>query len=194
MLSGANTYGGGTTVSGGTLTVNGSLLASGNVALGAATLSGDGSVGNLRISSGGTLAPSGTMTATSLTLNSGSVFDYTLGAAAGGNSLLSLSGPLTLSPSVTWNITPGGSWGSAPSYLLATFAAGTLSDGSNGFSGWTIAGSGLGAPNYHFSVSGGSLDLDLRHARRQLEGRRQRRLGYVGRDQLVRRRHAGHRG
>ena len=66
--------------------MTGSLNGSGAVNVnGGGLLSGNGSVGNVTVVSAGTLAPgytagAGTLNATSLTLQSGSVLNYTLGA------------------------------------------------------------------------------------------------------------------
>ena len=101
-LSGANTYTGSTTVTAGVLSVTGSLGNTGGTTVnsGAAlavhgtlsgtlnvsgTVSGTGNVGALSIQSGGKLAAGngasgGTLTATSLTLYSGSTLDYYLGS------------------------------------------------------------------------------------------------------------------
>jgi outer membrane autotransporter protein len=56
ILTGANTYAGGTTVAGGRLVVNGSITGATTVQTGA-SLGGTGTVGNLTITSGGTVAP-----------------------------------------------------------------------------------------------------------------------------------------
>ncbi len=161
-LAGSNTYSGGTTVAAGVLAVNGSLGASGNVYVQAtAGLGGTGSVGNVTVSSSGTVAPGsggsgGTLTAASLTLATGDILAYTLGT--GNDSLLAVSGGLTLSSSVTLNVTQGAAWSNG-SYVLATF--GSLTDNSSSFSGWTVTGTGLGKHEYSFAVSGGSLDLTV---------------------------------
>ncbi len=163
-LGGADTYSGGTTVAAGVLAVNGSLGASGNMYVQAmASLAGTGSVGNVTVSSSGTVAPGsggtgGTLTAASLTLATGDILAYTLGTGTGNDSLLAVSGGLTLSSSITLNVTPGAAWSNG-SYVLATF--GSLTDNSSSFSGWTVAGTGLGKHEYSFAISGGSLDLTV---------------------------------
>ncbi len=160
-LAGSNTYSGGTTVAAGVLAVNGSLGASGNVYVQAtASLAGTGSVGNVTVSSSGTVAPGsgGTLTAASLSLATGDILAYTLGTGTGNDSLLAVSGGLTLSSSVTLNVTPGAAWGNG-SYVLATF--GSLIDSSSNFSGWTVTGTGLRKHTYTFAISGGSLDLTV---------------------------------
>jgi autotransporter-associated beta strand protein len=92
ILSGANTYTGGTTVSEGTLRVNGSLAgAAVNVTGG--TLAGTGTIGGaVTVQAGATLAPGvtlGTMTINSaLTLAAGSRTEVDLNAATGTNDLV----------------------------------------------------------------------------------------------------------
>ena len=93
-----------------------------------------------------------------MTLDTGAVLAYTLGTGTGNDSLLAVSGGLTLSSSITLNVTPGAAWSNG-SYLLATF--GSLADNSSSFSGWTVTGTGLGKHSYTFAVSGGSLDLTV---------------------------------
>ncbi len=164
ILSGANTYTGNTSVQGGVLIVDGSLGSGGNVSVGAAaTLSGSGSVGNVSLAAGGTIAPgvlgSGTLTAASVAVNSGSILDYWLGAGNGADGCLAVTGSLTLGSSVTVEVTPGGLWRPG-TYVLAT-ASLAIVDNSNKFSGWTLAGTGLGNDPYSFALSGNNLDLNV---------------------------------
>jgi autotransporter-associated beta strand protein len=118
-LSGNNTYTGATTVANGTLIVSGSNTTSGTTVNGgtlianSATASGTGNVtvnnggtvgglgtiGNLTVNSGGHVAPGtspGTLTAATLTLNTGAAFDYDLAnvttLGSGVNDLLVVSG------------------------------------------------------------------------------------------------------
>ena len=97
-LGGSNTYSGVTTLSGGGLAVNGPLTVSAVNVDAAAVLSGTGSVGNLiHVWGGGILAPGnsvggGTLTAASLTLESGGILNYTLGNAG----FLNVPGAVTL--------------------------------------------------------------------------------------------------
>src|SRR5206468_7207459 len=87
-LTGANSYSGGTTVSAGTLIAGnaaGSATGTGSVTVSSgATLAGSGTIaGAVSIASGGHLAPGtspGNLTVGSLSLVSGSVLDYELGA------------------------------------------------------------------------------------------------------------------
>ena len=68
VLSGINTYTGGTTVNGGTLSVNGSIASSSLTTVNAgATLGGSGTVGNIAIN-GGTFAPGNGTPGTSMTV------------------------------------------------------------------------------------------------------------------------------
>ena len=122
-------------------------------------MSGSGNI-QTSVSSSGTVAPSGTLRANALTLNTGGSLAYSLGG--GTNSLLAISSSLTLSLSITVNVSPGASWGNN-TYVLATY--GSLTDNSSSFSGWTVGVNPLlGRHTYTFSVSGvssGSLDLTV---------------------------------
>ena len=100
VLTGTNTYTGGTTVSGGELVVNGTI---GDVTVNGGSLGGSGTVGAVAFHSGAVIAPGnsiGTLNATSLVFNSGSTFEVELndgGNAAGiNNDLLAASGPVTI--------------------------------------------------------------------------------------------------
>ena len=112
-LSGVSTYTGPTTVSGGTLLVNGSIASSSLTTVNSgATLSGTGSVGTTRISSGGTLAPGAagsTMTvAGNISFGAGST--YGVQATPRAASAVTVTGLASVQPGAT---------------LQASFAPGT---------------------------------------------------------------------
>ena len=126
LLAGCNSYSGATTVYAGTLAVNGALSGAGQVTVSGGVLSGSGAVGNTFIQSGGTLSPgynavAGTLSAASLTLDNGSVLNYTLGGEAGCNSFVNATNGLVLPTSgVTVNLADGGSLGIGTYPLMAT--------------------------------------------------------------------------
>ena len=141
VLSGTNSYLGGTSVEGGNLRVNGSVASAVTVQSGA-TLSGIGSVGGLvTVQSGGTLSAGqspGTLTLGALNLNAGSTSVFELGSAGvvGGaaNDLVNVTGNLTLGGTLSVNAP------SAGYYRLFNYGTLTLS----GFD--TINGSSNGTP------------------------------------------------
>ena len=107
ILTGSNTYTGGTEVSSGTLRVtntSGSGTGSGNVSVNGGMLSGNGVVsGTVSVGSGATISPydsstssTDTLTVGNLTLHSGSTLSYQLGGTATSD-LIMVSGTLTAS-------------------------------------------------------------------------------------------------
>ena len=158
-LTGNSTYSGPTVVSGGSLIVNGSLLSAGMVTVNAgAMLSGTGSLGSVTVNSSGMLFPglvdpvdAGTLTAASVTLGNSTTLDESIGGISGQNTLLAVSGSLTLGTGGTLNILPGGPLPTG-TYTLAT--AGSI---GGSLSGWTITGLPA-VPT--ISVTGGTLSLN----------------------------------
>uniref|UniRef100_UPI004039C8D5 autotransporter-associated beta strand repeat-containing protein n=1 Tax=Variovorax sp. BK018 TaxID=3450241 RepID=UPI004039C8D5 len=138
VLSGANTYTGGTTVSAGTLRVNnivGSATGTGAVLIqSGATLGGSGTIaGAVTVANGASVNPGnspGTLTVGSLSLNAGSVLNYELGQAgvAGGplNDLINVNGNLQLDGTLNVAQSAGGTFG-AGVYRLMNYG-GTLTD------------------------------------------------------------------
>jgi autotransporter-associated beta strand protein len=134
MLTGNNTFSGGTTVSGGTLLINstGNGTGSGPVSINpGATLGGNGTVGGqVSLAAGATLAPgsngSGTLTITNdLGLNNASVLQFQLGT---NSDQVSVTGDLTLGG--TLNISNSGGFGPG-TYTLFNYG-GALSVGALG--------------------------------------------------------------
>ncbi len=163
ILAGNNTYSAATNVNAGALSVTGSLNSSGAVNVnGGGLLSGNGSVGNVTVISTGTLAPgytagAGTLNATSLTLQSGSVLNYTLGASPGGNAFVNISGYLNLPASgVTLNILDS----SLSTGTYAMFQYGTTVSNSAGVFIPGSVPSALSGDSFSFSESSGNV-IDL---------------------------------
>ena len=167
-LTGNASYAGATSVAAGTLAVNGSLYSSGQVNV-AGMLTGGGSVGNVALYGGGGLAPgnlsgAGTLTATTLTLNAGSILDYTLGAAAGGNGFVSVGQNLQLA-GVGINLAVSSAGLLSPgSYLLMSY--GSLNNNAGGYpasSAFSLTNSAAYVPSGDTVsvVSSGNNTLDL---------------------------------
>mgnify|MGYP003591836235 CR=1 FL=1 len=94
-----STYTGATDIKGGVLKVNGSLASASTVTVQRGTLAGSGTVaGSVTVKNGGKIAPgssAGTLNTGALTLESGSVLDFELGAP-GASDLIAVTGNLTL--------------------------------------------------------------------------------------------------
>lgn len=137
ILTGNNTYSGGTAVNGGTLLVNGDhSAASGTTSVaGGATLGGTGIIGGDVVAAGGTISPGsngvGTLTIKgNMTLDAGSTLAMEFGEAdvAGGafNDLINVDGDLVLDGKLNVTISAGGSFG-AGIYRVINYG-GTLTD------------------------------------------------------------------
>lgn len=132
-LSGTNTYIGSTTVSSGTLIVNGTLYAGGTgpdsqvIVSQGATLRGIGTIlGAVNISSGGILSPGnsiGTITMSSLTLNSGSTTQIEIDPSS--SSEIIVTGTATLGGIIQLTQDPG-TYPTSGSYTILTATAITI--------------------------------------------------------------------
>ena len=133
-LSGASTYSGPTNVTGGELQVSGSLAGTPVTVASGATLSGAGTIaGAVTVDAGGSVAPSispspGVFTLGSLTLEPGSMLNYTLGFVGGTNDRIDVTGNLTLLGATLLNITDLGGFGNGgfSSGVYSLFNYGTL--------------------------------------------------------------------
>jgi autotransporter-associated beta strand protein len=156
VLSGANTYTGGTAINGGTLYINGNQSAATGATsvTGGATLGGAGTIGgSVSVASGATLAPGnpgttpGTLTVNgNLGLASGSSMSYRLAQTSAGvaSDLVVVNGNLTLAGTLNVTATGGGTPG--PGIWRVFDYSGTLTN--NGFALGTAPG-----PNFLIQTS-----------------------------------------
>ncbi|MEJ2017010.1 MAG: autotransporter-associated beta strand repeat-containing protein, partial [Maritimibacter sp.] len=136
ILTGANTYTGGTTVSDGTLSVNGSVT--GPLALTGGVLGGSGSVGVVNAASGSTIAPGnsiGTLSATNVNFAAGSTYTVELndgGFVAGtNNDLINATGTVTLTGGAV-SVAPVNGTDTGASYTPGTYTIITAAGGVTG--------------------------------------------------------------
>ncbi len=165
VLSAANTYSGATAVNAGTLDLTGSLGASsaGLAVNASGVLEGTGTANQaVTLNSGGALTPGqggsiGTLSAASLTWNSGGVVAETLGAS-GSSGLVALSGALTKgAPAGTYSFAfaAGTGFAAGNTYTVATF-------GSTNFSAADFTATGLPAgTGAFFILNGSSLQIQI---------------------------------
>jgi T5SS/PEP-CTERM-associated repeat protein/autotransporter-associated beta strand protein len=156
ILTGANTYSGATTVSGGKLVVNGSITASNVTVQSGGTLGGSGSLFNVTTQTGATLAPGnsiGTLSANSLTWDSGATLVFELGA--GSCDLLDLNGALTkgVNGEHVFNFVNAG-WQVGETYTLIEF-------GSTNFAAGDFSFSNTGGFDGDFVLNGNNLQFQL---------------------------------
>lgn len=159
ILTGSNTYAGGTAVNNGTLLINGDQHgASGLTSVGSATLGGTGIIGgDVIVAAGGTIAPGsngvGTLTINgNMTLDAGSTLAMEFGEAnvEGGtlNDLINIGGDLVLDGTINVAESAGGSF-DAGVYRVINYGGaltdngldiGLMPDGSNAVVQTAIAG------------------------------------------------------
>jgi fibronectin-binding autotransporter adhesin len=164
-VSSANTYSGGTSVIQGRLLVNnasGSGTGTGPVNVDAGTLGGTGSIsGAVTVSSGAHIAPGASIESldvSSLTLSSGSILDFELGAP-GTSDLLNVTATngLTINGG-TLNLFDGGGL-AAGSYTLIDYAGALQGTGISAFLSQTPVGpAGF---TYSLSNTGSTIDLNV---------------------------------
>jgi probable HAF family extracellular repeat protein/autotransporter-associated beta strand protein len=165
ILTGNNIYNGDTKIAAGTLKINGSLSTASAVTVNnSGTLAGMGTVGNVTVNSGGHIAPGdsgfGTLTATGLTLNTGSLLDYSLPAPVGcgfvnvtspGGLMIYGAGINLYNQGSTTPLTTLGN------YLLMKYAGDIA---GNGVSGLSVLNKQSGR-RYNLSAANGNLDLQI---------------------------------
>jgi len=155
-LTKTNTYSGATTVSGGALLVNGAHPSSAVTVQSGGTLGGTGSVNAVTVQQGGALAPGsggiGTLSATTVTLESGGIVDWQYGATA--SDLIAVSGTLTLPSNAVIVVSAGGL--EMPDEV-PVFSYNTLAGATN-LEGWTVNG----ADSYGLRIDSANKKVVLR--------------------------------
>jgi autotransporter-associated beta strand protein len=165
VLSGTNTYGGGTAVTGGTLLVNnttGSGTGAGAVTVSnsGTTLGGTGTIsGAVTINSGASIlggtgaAASGTLTlANNLTLNSGSIIELALGPAGAHSTLARTGGTWSFQSNQAFTFINLGATVGTYNNIITGLAS------NPGTGGWTITNPGFVGT---FTFDGANIDLTL---------------------------------
>ncbi len=162
VLSGTNTYRGFTVISNGTLRINGMLTAAGNGSIVtniAGTLGGNGTIERtVVIRNGATISPGasiGTLTVSNLTLQSGALLNYELGAIANSDKIIA-TGTLALGglefSQFTWT-TLGGFTAGDYTLIDAAGLSGSLGSLTNGFIGGIAAGLWLDTANNNLMLT-----------------------------------------
>jgi autotransporter-associated beta strand protein len=162
VLSGTNTYRGFTVISNGTLRINGMLTAAGNGSIVtniAGTLGGNGTIERtVVIRNGATISPGasiGTLTVSNLTLQSGALLSYELGAIASSDKIIA-TGTLALGglefSQFTWT-TLGGFTAGDYTLIDAAGLSGSLGSLTNGFIGGIAAGLWLDTANNNLMLT-----------------------------------------
>ena len=144
VLTGQNSYTGGTTVSGGTLSINGAVLGAALVADGG-TLGGNGLIGAVTVNSGGLLAPGnsiGTLTVSGdVTFNSGSIYGVEVDAQGNSDRLAASAVTIQSGVEVMVDAAPG-AYAISTTYKILTASAGvagTFSSVSDNYAFLTAA-------------------------------------------------------
>ncbi|OCW58562.1 autotransporter domain-containing protein [Hoeflea olei] len=121
ILTGTNTYTGGTTVKGGHLLVNGSVTGATTIENGG-VLSGTGTLGTLVVQGGATLAPGnsiGTLTTGDMTFADGSVYAVEVNDAGASDKLV-VNGTVTIGSTARVVVTPANGIDDGSTYLPST--------------------------------------------------------------------------
>jgi autotransporter-associated beta strand protein len=164
ILSGVNTYTGGTTVNSGTLQVDGSITSS-TVVNNGGTLAGTGTVGSTTVSSGGTLAPGDGNAGAALAISGSLAF------ASGAIYLVQVSPSTASFASVTGSATLGGATVHAVfasgSYVAKKYAILTATGGVSGTFASSVVNTNLPSnfrTTLSYDANDAYLDLALAYA------------------------------